>query len=429
MKKDRMSLSLLALYKETFISSIECLEEIGRKLVAYSERENKHLSLLILDIDNLRGINKKFGYEKGNEVLITLADSMEESLRKSDIAGKYEGGSFLVILPNTDISGALKVEERIRKTFNDKIKEKKDFKDENITFSAAIASFPEHGDTFDEILNNAFSCLKKESTVDLSCTKETPIIYNSNKVVICNLMKKNKFSIGISDLVKAMEDKRLFPVFQKIVDFKTKKIYGYEVLMRLISESGEIIPAYVFIDLIYSSNIIYAFEEYVIDMAIKKIRNLDITPRPKLFINMPLRIVNIFKKNKKRMKCILEDMVNYQDVVFEISERKEKEPLESIGYLVNELKSLGFGIALDDFGTENSSFQKLNIIKPDIVKLDKFFLREGKDMLLWLAEGLKSSGYKILVEGVETEEDAKYMEEIQPDFVQGFYYGRPVEDF
>ena len=374
MNKERLTLSLLALYKETFISSVGCLEEIGRKLVAYSKRENKRLSLLILDIDRLRDINKKFGYEKGNEVLLTLAESIEESLRKGDVAGKYEGGSFLVILLNTDVSGALKVEERIRKTFNNKIREK-DFKDENITFSVAIASFPEHGDTFDEILNNAFNCLKKESTVDLSHTKETLSIYNSNKVVICNLIKKNKFKIGISDLVKAMEDKRLFPVFQKIIDFKTNKVYGHEVLMRLVSESGEIIPAYVFIDIIYSSNIIYAFEEYVIDLAIKKIKSLDIKPKPKLFINMPLRIVNIFKKNKKHMKHLLEDMIDSQDVIFEISERKEREPLESIGYLVNELKALGFGIALDDFGTENSSFQKLSIIRPDIVKLDRFFLR------------------------------------------------------
>lgn len=425
MNKERLPLSLLTLYKETFISSVGCLEEIGRKLVAYSRRENKHLSLLILDIDRLREINKKFGYEKGNEVLLTLAESIEESLRKSDIAGKYEGGSFLVILPNTDVSGALKAEERIRKTFNNKIREK-DFKDENITFSVAIASFPEHGDTFDEILNNAFNCLKKESTVDLSYTKETLTIYNSNKVVICNLMKKNKFNIGISDLVKAMEDKRLFPVFQKIIDFKTNKVYGYEVLMRLVSESGEIIPAYVFIDDIISSNIIYAFEEYVIDLTIKKIKSLDIKPKPKLFINMPLRIVNIFKKNKKHMKHLLEDMINSQNVIFEISERKEREPLESIGYLVNELKALGFGIALDDFGTENSSFQKLNIIRPDIVKLDRFFLREGKDMISWVAEGLKSSGYKILIEGIETEEDARLMDKLQPDFVQGFYYGKPI---
>ena len=100
--------------------------------------------------------------------------------------------------------------------------------------------------------------------------------------------------------------------------------------------------------------------------------------------------------------------------------------LESIGYLVNELKALGFGIALDDFGTENSSFQKLNIIRPDIVKLDRFFLREGKDMISWVAEGLKSSGYKILIEGIETEEDIRLMDKLQPDFVQGFYYGKPI---
>ncbi|MGC8677429.1 MAG: EAL domain-containing protein [Hydrogenobaculum sp.] len=126
------------------------------------------------------------------------------------------------------------------------------------------------------------------------------------------------------------------------------------------------------------------------------------------------------------MKHLLEDVINSQDVIFKISERKEREHLESIGYLVNKLKALGFGIALDDFGTENSSFQKLNIIRPDIVKLNRFFLRKGKDIISWVAEGLKSSDYKILIEGVETEEDIKLLNKLKPDFVQGFYYGKPI---
>ena len=131
MSRERVPLSLLELYKKTFISSVSCLEEIGRKLVAYSERENKNISVLIFDINDLRTVNKQFGYEKGNEVLLTLADSIEFSLRKTDIAGKYEGGSFLVMLPNTDIAGALKVEERIRKNFEKKMLENNLLKDLN----------------------------------------------------------------------------------------------------------------------------------------------------------------------------------------------------------------------------------------------------------------------------------------------------------
>ncbi len=414
MKHERTSISFLELYKKTFISSIGCLEEIGKKLVAYSEREGRQLSIIVFDIDNLRGINRDFGYEKGNEILLTLADAIDENLRKSDIAGKYEGGSFLAILPNTDVAGALKVEERIRKIFLQKIKEKEGFESINITFSASIGSYPEHGDTFEEVLENTLACLEEKA--------------NTNKPIICNAKAKNRLNITVSDLVKAMEEDRLFPVFQRIVDFNTKDVYGYEVLMRLKSETGEIIPAYIFIDMVYSSNIIYAFEEYVIDKAIKKIKSLSLKQKPKLFINMPLRIVNIFKKNKKKMKHLLEDMVNSQNIVFEISERKEKEPLESIGYLAKELKTFGFGIALDDFGVENSSFEKLNTIKPTIVKLDRFFIREGKDMLHWLSEGLKSMGYKILIEGIEMEEDVKLIETVKPDFVQGFYYGRPSEE-
>jgi len=416
-KEGRMPLSLLSLYKETFIGSAGCLEEIGKKLVAYAEREEKFLSLLMFDLDDLRGINRDFGYEKGNEILLVLADSIEDSLRKSDVAGKYEADSFLVILPNTDVAGALKVEERTRKTFERKINELKDnsdnieFKQKDITFKTAIASFPEHGDTFEEVLQSASLCLKE---VDKS---------KKVQVAICPAVKRYKFNIGITDLVKAMEDKRLFPVFQKIIDFKTNDVYGYEVLMRMKTETGEIIPAYSFIDLVYSSNMIYAFEEYVIDIAVKKLKEHN--KRSKLFINMPLRVLNVFRKDKKRIERVLKDMLDSQDVIFEITERKEKQPLSHVGQLANELKSLGFSIALDDFGTEHSSFEKLNTIHPDIVKLDRFFLREGKDMLAWVAEGLKSLNYKILLEGVETKEDVDLVERIKPDFIQGFYYGRP----
>ena len=79
--------------------------------------------------------------------------------------------------------------------------------------------------------------------------------------------------------------------------------------------------------------------------------------------------------NKERLPLSL--LALYKETFISYVECLEKigRKLESIGYLVNELKALGFGIALDDFGTENSSFRKLNIIRPDIVKLDRFFLR------------------------------------------------------
>ncbi len=411
MNKQRTPLSFLELYKKTFISSVACLEEVGKKLVAYSRRENKPISVLIFDIANLRTINKRYGYNKGNDILIALADSIDYSLRKSDIAGKYEGGSFLVILPNTDAAGALKVEERIRKSFDEKIKQSFF---EDISYVVGVGNYPEHGDDFEEIVSNIETCINSNKS-----DKE-------RKVVLCNIIKKKKLYISVTDLLKAMEDDRLFPVFQKIVEFETNKIYGYEILMRLKSETGEIIPAYSFIDLVYSSNIIYAFEEYVIDKAINKIKNIE-GNKPKLFINMPLRIINIFKKDKRRMKHLLEDIVNSQSIIFEISERKERESLENIGYLSRELKSLGFGIALDDFGAESSSFQKLSVIKPDIVKIDRFFLKEGKDMLKWISDGLKSMGYSILVEGVETKEDLEFVKSAKPHLVQGFYYGKPSE--
>jgi len=144
----RECLTLLDLYKETFIPNTQCLKDILKKVFYFHERKGREFSLILVDIDNLRQINREKGYFVGNRVLLLTADTIGNSIRKSDIAGKYKSGSFLIILPETDKEGAKVVSERLAKRLAD-------IQVEGYSVSATITlcSYPEDGALPEELLN------------------------------------------------------------------------------------------------------------------------------------------------------------------------------------------------------------------------------------------------------------------------------------
>lgn len=409
---NRKPSTLLDLYKHTLLANIECLEDILFKMVAFAERNETSLATIIVDIVNLRNINKELGFMIGNEIMLDLAESISLSIRKSDIAGKYEGSSFLVILSNTDSFGALKVEERIRENFI-KIRSNKFVPKLN----TVIGSYPENaleGEKLLDLLLDGLSFAKKNNI-------ETYLVPQSSQ-------EKLPF-LGSNFLLKALKEERIFPAFQSIFSIKGSdlELYGHELLMRIKTPNGELIPAFKFIEKLKKSSMIYIFEEIIINKALKAKKQNQL--EGKLFINMPLRFLEIIKRDESRLNYILEDIMSYgfspKDIFIEISEKKERAEPKKLDEFANILRQKGFSLALDDFGVENSSIEKLNDVKPDIVKLDMFFLKEGRDMIEWVSQGLKDMGYKVLLEGLETKEDLELAKSLEIDYVQGFYVGKP----
>ncbi len=92
-------------------------EEEGRRELERAKRYGYPLSLIILDLDNFKQINDRFGHQKGDEVLIKFAEVLKKSVRKTDMPVRYGGEEFLVLLPHTHAEEAIKVAERIRKNF------------------------------------------------------------------------------------------------------------------------------------------------------------------------------------------------------------------------------------------------------------------------------------------------------------------------
>ena len=125
-----------------------------------AKRHGEKCSVLMLDLDDFKQVNDEFGHQKGDEVLIRLADIMRENLRTIDTPGRYGGEEFMAILPETDRSEAIQSSERLRKAVKNKFSQ-----DISLTISIGVACFPvdaHHADALLEQADNALYRAKKE---------------------------------------------------------------------------------------------------------------------------------------------------------------------------------------------------------------------------------------------------------------------------
>ncbi len=410
MSRKISTLSLLDLYKETLISSTDCMRNILKKLLFLHERYNRELSLLLLDVDNLRSINRNYGYSTGTDILLHVADVLSSSLRKSDVAGKYKGSSFLVILPETDLSGATRVVTKLKRKLS-----RIQIGNVSPSVTIGVVSFPRDGMTTDQLL------MRLEEIV-AETKRRSP-----GSTVFAPPADIRPRAITLFELLDAFSEDRILPAFQPIVNLKTGETFGYEVLMRVRRRDGTVVPAGEFITLLERTSKIIMFEERVIEKAlrVKALRGLD----GKVFINLPALIYQFTPKSDLKIReiytTVVESGVCPRDVVFEITERKTIADTERLSEVVAQLKSLGFKVALDDFGVENSSIEKLLKVDPDFVKLNGFFLKEAKPITRWIVMSLKKAGYTIIMENLETDEDIDFARSLRVNLVQGFRIGEP----
>ncbi|MCX8164647.1 MAG: EAL domain-containing protein [Aquificaceae bacterium] len=403
----RKNLSFLELYQGTLVSNKGCLLEYMQKLIYLYERRGEVLSLILLDVDNMKQINKELGYDQGNRVLFQISEIIRISIRRSDIAGKYKGSSFLILLPNADAEGVEKVARRIRnriKAFPFRV---------DIRVTISVYSFVPQGDRAEEILDlmETHVASKKMSGGD-------------GLVIVGDRLEKR--TVNHKVVIEALEKRAVRPAFQPIYNLQDKRVEGYEVLMRLVKEDGTVVPAGCFIEDLLKTSLIEPFEEMVIQEAFYKFKSLGLEGR--LFINFPYSFVNFMAKGKLKVLDFYKEVVSHgiepSSIVLELSEGKITASTEDLVEMVEEVRSYGFGIAVDDFGVEYSSIERLIKTNPDIVKLDGFFLRDGY-VLRWVIKGLKMLNLKIVAEQVETEEELELIKASGADMVQGFYLGKP----
>lgn len=415
---------LTGLYNRRFFT--EMLEyEVGR-----AERHQHEFCVLLLDLDNFKDINDSYGHPTGDTTLVRIAETVRGQLRKGDIATRIGGDEFALILPETPVNGARTVAENLRSKLHSIQFEASDGKFYRVTTSIGLVSFPKDGMTphdlmagVDVALYHAKGLGKNEvSTLDVA-EQHVQVTRDSR--------------IYAEELRQTLNEGRMVPYFQPIIDCKTGAVFANEALARMIKPDGAVVPAGFFIETIEKYGLARELDKVILTKALTASRDhlRETGIQTRVFINLaPQEIQGRGILAFAEALCD-ELYLPPSSVVFEILERDAIGDMAHMRQFLANLREKGFAFALDDFGSGYNSFHYLRELHFEYVKIDGAFVRNilnskvDQSLVRNLSHLCRDLGILTVAEFVESKEILSVLQEIGIDYAQGYGIAMPSAQF
>jgi len=377
-----------------------------------AHREGSSVALLVLDLNGFKGINDTLGHHAGDLLLQSVASRIRATVRDADTVARLGGDEFAVVLPLTDVEGALSTAQKVVHEIEQPCIV--DHRPVNVRASLGIACFPEHASTADGLLQKADVAMyvAKSDATGMA-------VYSPNR----DPKTHRRLSL-ISELRRGLDEAQFFVEYQPMLHLRSNVVVGVEALVRWNHpKQGRLLPGD-FIDLAEQTGLINPLTTIVIETAIR-----EWTPRQK---KPPLTVaVNLSQRTlqdprlPQRIASILDGYdAASASLALEITENVlMTDPARSLECL-KRLHDMGVRLVIDDFGTGYSSLSYLRRLPVDELKIDRSFvanLMSGQDEVIVrsaidLAHNL---GLTVVAEGVESAEVQMQLQTMGCDVAQG----------
>jgi len=391
--------------------------------LAESARRHESLVLMFLDLDHFKNVNDTLGHRVGDELLVTLAGRMQAVIRAQDTVARQGGDEFILLLPNTDGDGAAHVAEKLLRTISQVIQI--DQHELTVTPSIGIAQYPQDGADLETLTQHA----------DIAMYRAKQSGRNGYQFFTTEMQVHAARSLRLENaLRRALERDQLSLHYQPQLSLTSGAIVGVEALLRWQQpELGQVSPAE-FIPIAESSGQIQEIGEWVLRTATRQARQWMDQGLPPMTVSVNLSAVQFRHPDIAALvaQVLTEAQLPAQYLMLELTESAAlHDPLGAIAVL-ERLHQQGVRISIDDFGTGYSSLSYLSRFPVDILKMDRFFLREGSspssDGLATAVLGLGATlSLEVVAEGIEVPEQWHALRELGCGFGQGFLFGRPMD--
>lgn len=396
-----------------------------RKVIRRTEKAGLKGAVLFIDLDDFKHINDGLGHQYGDILLQQIAAGLTGIPGLRGHCYRMGGDEFIIIIGPELYDELGKMVAYIKTLFNKPwyLMETEYF----CTMSMGNAVFPDNSVDVHEITRMADVAMYEakrsgkngyayySSEVENSTAKRLDIENNMRQAV----------STGIDEFVV---------FYQPVVNVNTQMCTSCEALVRWDSKAlgfmgpGEFIPLAEYLGLITSIG------DYVLEEACRRCKLWNDNGHPDFYINVNLSVVQLLQKNVvENIKRILDKTgVNPKNIVLEITESFAINDMQRVMDIITGLKKLGPRIALDDFGTGYSSLNYIKQLPLDIIKVDKTFIDDiieddyAQAFVKLIVDLSKTIGTKIVVEGVEHKEQFELLKSLGVDYIQGYYFGKPV---
>ncbi len=397
-----------------------CIEEAKAK--------SSHFALLYVDLDHFKRINQIFGPGFGDKVLCSVAVILQKCSEDADanFVARLSGDEFAVILPPpAGDKQAKALADGIMKKFRDPVTNES--RAILITPSIGISVFPNDGSNPLELLRNADTAMEeaKISGGNGICQWNDKM----KTLAVENLYLEN-------DLRKAVAKDELVNYYQPQIDLTNGKIIGMEALARWIHPVQGLIAPAAFIPIAENTGLIEKLGIDLVRQACiqgKKWQDMGFS-RFVMAVNLSGRLLRCDDLFEQIMGCIEETGFPAESLEVEFTEGVLIENMEFTINLIDKLRNKGIHMAIDDFGTGYSSLSYLQHLKVDKIKIDRSFIMNvttnntDAAITLGIIAIAKKLNFKVIAEGIETEDHLFFLQKNKCDEGQGFLFSKPITD-
>ena len=381
------------------------------------------IAILFVDLDNFKMVNDTMGHARGDALLRDVAEKLLSCVRETDIVARLGGDEFIIAL--LDTPSLTKVED-ISRRIVDLTRQSLNFDNKEILVSCSIgiSVLPDHASSVEALINYADTAMYQAKTDG----KSKYLFFNESMTIASS----ERFDIE-NDLRLALLNQQFELYYQPQVIAESGEIFAVEALMRWKHPVHGFIPPDKFIPELERNGLIIEVGKWVLQQAVSQ---LNVWKKSGYSIRMA---VNISSRQLEDghlpgyiRKLLETESIEPHELELELTEScLMKNPVYAIS-LLNELNDIGIYLALDDFGTGYSSLSYLKKVPIQTLKIDKSFVRDiltdqnDRAIATTIIAMAKSLELKVIAEGVETEEQLEFLRQSLCDYIQGYYFSKPV---
>lgn len=381
------------------------------------QQDLDHFALVLIDIDQFSAINDLFGHRYGDQVLIAVANRLEQHFSDGYFVSRIGNDTFALLGAKHALTPS-NIRELFSRPFT------LDDTEHQLSVTLAVLSVADSYGSGADRLKDAWITIKRAKA-----RGQGQDAYFSQSIN----REMREHTRLLQALREAFEYNRLFIAYQPQLCCRTERVLGVEALLRWRHDDGKMISPASFIPVAESSGLIISLGEWVLRSALNAVGAMR-RSHPDLIVAVNVSAVQFAHPNFLNMVdlALADSGIPAQALELEVTESVAILGAEAVEQIFYALKTRGISLAIDDFGTGFSSLSYLDRLPADRIKIDRSFVNalESGNRGARIAEMViplgKQLGMKVLAEGVETESQAQKLRDLGCAEVQGFLYAKPM---
>jgi diguanylate cyclase (GGDEF)-like protein len=397
-----------------------------RKSLANLSRSSGGVAVLFLDLDDFKKVNDSNGHSEGDKLLIQAAERVRLSVGRIDLACRFGGDEFVVVLSNlTSVDDAVKIADILLEQFKEPIRLGSSIF--YVSTSIGIAYTESADEKAEDIISHA----------DIAMYEAKDNGGGQYHIYHHEMYQRVARRVMLEAEVRQALAKQQFSLsLQPQLCAKDKKVYGFEALLRWKHpDRGMILPDD-FIPILENSQYMIELGYWIINRCFELAVAIQAQGLTDTKISINLSAGQFIDANlpKYLHSLLIQYSLSAQTFELELTEKTLVKDIDRTIAMMDELKSMGFTFAIDDFGTGYSSLTYIKKMPIDVIKIDQSFVfgmlenHADYQIIMSTIAMVKNLELTVIAEGVETAAQLRSLSENDCDIIQGYYFSKPVPE-